>query len=151
MRDLKEMKLDPEFEYLRASSKPYKMPCRPGEVERTYAKVGETPLHRIVLGLEGIPARTIMGDHINGDTLDNRRENLRLATASQNAMNRRPRSDNKSGVRGVCWDKRYQKWEAYVKVDGKQKKIGRFVSIEQAAEAVAQARAEMHGRFARHD
>ena len=60
-------------------------------------------------------------DHINGDKLDNRNFNLRIATKSQNAANAKLQINNTSGFRGVSWDKRCFKWYAYIKF--KQKRI----------------------------
>jgi hypothetical protein len=108
-------------------------------------------LHRVVLGVDGIPATAILADHVDGNTLDCRRANLRLATPSQNAMNRKLRSDNKSGARGVTWDAKHHKWEVRVKVAGKQKFGGRFSRIESAEKAARELREQLHGRFARHD
>lgn len=151
MHTLERLQLDPEHEHLREGAVPYTLPVRPGEKPKEYAKRQGVPLHRIIMGVEGIPASVIMVDHIDGDGLNNRRENLRLATASQNAMNRRTRSDNSSGARGVSWRKDLGKWEAYAKVNGKQRKGGCFEKLEDAAEAARKLREEMHGRFARHD
>ena len=59
-------------------------------------------------------------DHRDMDKLNNRWHNLREATRSQNAANRRTHKTNTSGVKGVCWNKRLQKWVAQIKVNGTQ-------------------------------
>lgn len=86
-------------------------------------------------------------DHINRDRSDNRMVNLRLATRSQNNMNRSARSDNKSGVTGVTWHKQSQKWRATIHKNGKQIQIGMFETIEEAAKAYSLAAQDMHGDF----
>ncbi len=144
---LASMLIDPEFEHLLAGASVYHMP-RGGSYLQT---ADGTPVHRVVMGVEGISAKVIQVDHINGDGLDNRRANLRLATPSQNAMNRKPRSDNTSGVRGVSWSKQYERWEVRVKVAGKQKFGGRYEHLADAERAAVRLREELHGRFARHD
>ena len=88
-------------------------------------------------------------DHKDGDTLNLKWPNLRPATNGTNIQNSKLRSDNKSGVKGVCWDTYHKKWVAHVTVDGKQVKIGRFKTIEEATVAVEAARERMHGEFAR--
>ena len=87
-------------------------------------------------------------DHINRDRLDNRMSNLRMATRSQNSMNKGRRSDNKSGVTGVTWHKGSQKWRAVCHMNGKQIQVGMFDSIEEAAKAYAEAAEKLHGEFA---
>jgi hypothetical protein len=102
-------------------------------------------------------ARLIMGnpvgmevDHANGNTLDNRRStNLRLATHAQNCQNRRRKSDNTSGVKGVHWNKESRKWRARIMAHGKRKLIGDFGSLADAQAAYAVAAREAHGEFAR--
>ena len=90
-------------------------------------------------------------DHINGNTLDNRRCNLRLATSTQNGCNTRRRSDNTSGYKGVCWDAQQSKWKARVQVNGRQYHAG-FHDTAEAAYAARCALAErLHGEFARHE
>ena len=85
-------------------------------------------IHRMILNA---PAHLEV-DHINGNRLDNRRENLRLVTSSQNKMNRGPRKDCKSGIKGVSWHKQNSKWVARIKIDGKYKHLGQFETKEEA-------------------
>lgn len=81
-------------------------------------------------------------DHINGVKTDNRIANLREATNSQNGKNLGLSKANKSGVKGVCFDKQTNKWRALIKVDFKSKCLGRFQTIEEAAQARKQAEAK---------
>ena len=89
-------------------------------------------------------------DHINRDRLDNRIENLRPATRSQNNYNAGLRRDNTSGIKGICWHSRSRKWYASVMVAGKSVCLGCFSILEEAAAAVVAARAELHGEYACH-
>ena len=86
-------------------------------------------------------------DHIKGNTLDNRRCNLRVATVAENARNRGPTRANKSGYKGVCWNKVTQKWMAYI-WHGKNITLGYFHDAEEAARARDQAALLYHGEFA---
>ena len=79
-------------------------------------------------------------DHINGDRLDNRLTNLRLATNKENHENQPLRSDNKSGHRGIHWSKKNKKWVAQVCHFGKGTHVGIFSSLEDAVVAVKLAR-----------
>lgn len=90
-----------------------------------------------------------MGDHIDGNKLDNRRSNLRVATVSQNQFNRRMDKRNKSGYFGVDFDKKRGKWRAQGCVGYKHTMIGRFDSPEEAALARDKWAIENHGEFAR--
>ena len=74
-------------------------------------------------------------DHVNGNRLDNRKENLRSVTSSQNKMNHRNRKDNKSGFPGVWYDRNRDKWVAELMKDGKKVFMKRFDSQEQAKAA----------------
>ena len=88
-------------------------------------------------------------DHINGNRADNRIENLREATRSQNSMNSGARSDNRFGMRGVSVITRRGKYEANIKIDGKRICIGKYDTPE-AANAAYQARAaQLFGTFRR--
>lgn len=93
-------------------------------------------LHRYLLGAELFEQKV---DHINGDTLDNRRENLRLASNGVNALNRtQVNSNNTSGVRGVAWSKQKQMWRARVKVCNKCLHLGHFNTVEDATNTVSE-------------
>lgn len=89
-------------------------------------------------------------DHINGNPLDNRIENLRSVTFSQNVCNAKIKSDNTSGVKGIFWRKRDKKWEARIQMDGKRKHLGTFECLEKAKEFLMLAREMVHGEYARH-
>lgn len=100
-------------------------------------------LHRYLLS----PPDGYTVDHKSGNTLDNRRSNLRLATHAQQAYNRKIRSDNKSGVKGVCLFN--GKWRANIKVGGKTIDLGSHDSIDDAGKAYANAASHHFGDFVR--
>ena len=74
-------------------------------------------------------------DHINGVRHDNRLENLRAASRSENMRNAKRRSNNTSGVNGVYWNRWASKWEACIRINGRQKHLGYFSTVEAAASA----------------
>jgi hypothetical protein len=88
-------------------------------------------------------------DHINGNTLDNRRENLRSVTHAQNLMNQKLSRANKSGFKGVSMDRSSGKWRAHITKDGIVRQLGYFPTPELAHEAYCTAAAIFHGEFAR--
>ena len=98
-------------------------------------------LHKFLTGYE----RT---DHRNGDGLDNRRSNLRDATAGENSWNRRRPSVSTSGFKGVSWHKHRSKWQAYITGDGPRRHLGYFPTAEGAAHAYDAAARELHGEYA---
>ena len=63
-------------------------------------------------------------DHINGDGLDNRRENLRIVTTRQNQQNRH--HTKSSRFPGVTWDRQTSKWKSAIRINGKSHNLGRF-------------------------
>lgn len=90
-------------------------------------------------------------DHIDGNPSNNRIENLREVTKSQNAQNAKIRSDNTSGVKGVYWNKERQKWCARLRVNGKNKSLGNYKTLEEAEAVIREAREKYHGEYARHE
>ena len=106
-------------------------------------------LHRLILGLEeGDP---LQGDHANGDGLDNRDENLRVADGCQNAANKRRCLTNKAGFKGVNWHHRGQCWQARIKHRGVRHHLGSFRDLHDAAFAFGVATVALNGPFARSD
>lgn len=105
-------------------------------------------MHRKIIGLD---AEGRIVDHRDGDGLNNRRANLRLATYSQNAMNSRVRSDNTTGSRGVSFEScgigKPRRWTAAVTVDGKRIKK-RFDKYDDAVKWAESARLKLHGEYA---
>ena len=87
-------------------------------------------------------------DHINGKKDDNRMDNLREATRSQNCMNMKLRSDNASGFKGVYWREHAKRFTANIWKDSKRKSLGYFDTAEQAHDAYVKASKEVHQEFA---
>jgi len=89
-------------------------------------------------------------DHINGDKADNRIENLRAATSTQNQQNAKLRKDNISGVKGVNWYKPSKKWQVQLRINTVKTHIGYFNNLELAELVAIEARDKYHKEFARH-
>lgn len=87
-------------------------------------------------------------DHINGDTHDNRLENLRLASRSQNMMNSKRRTDNKTGLKGLHWIAAKGRWQGTI---WKDKKVFTKSSTDllEVAAWIHRTRSELHGEYAR--
>jgi len=103
--------------------------------------------HRLIFLLQhGYLPKVI--DHINGNKADNRIENLREASLSENQMNRKF-GKNSSGVKGVVWHKSNKKWMAQLAIDGVNKYFGSFDDLELAELVVIEARNKYHGAYAR--
>lgn len=88
-------------------------------------------------------------DHRNGDGLDNRRSNLRVATRQQNTRNAGLRSNNTSGYKGVWWSRVSGKWACGITINARNIHLGLFLSKREAARAYDVAAANCFGEFAR--
>lgn len=87
-------------------------------------------------------------DHINRNKLDNRKENLRACSRSENMRNTPKRGDNTSGYKGVTFDHRDKCWYAQITVNRKHHYLGRFKNIHDAAAAFNKKALELQGEFA---
>ena len=94
----------------------------------TSIKKKYTSFHRVVM----IPEKGKVVDHINHNKLDNRKNNLRVVTQSENSKNRACGSRNNTGVTGVYFLKNSGKWVAYVGDNGKNIRLGEFDDFDLA-------------------
>ncbi len=96
--------------------------------------------HRLIYAWHnGEIGKGLVIDHINGDKKDNRIENLRAVSRSQNGQNRKKQSNNKSGVVGVSFAKQHKKWQARIKTNGKIKYLGFYTDKNEAIKARKEA------------
>lgn len=103
-------------------------------------------MHRLIFNIND---SGIMIDHVNGNKLDNRRENLRIATKSENGQNRRKQINNKSGFMGVFWHKGFNKYRAVIMFNGKTLYLGLYICPVKAAKAYDCKALELFGENAK--
>lgn len=126
----------------------HKWHCAHGYAVRRIRVGGEQRIlfmHRVILGTPN----GSYTDHINGDKLDNRRENLRVCTTLENARNQGLQRNNTSGFKGVTWNKNDRRWRAQLMCSGKAFFLGNHKTREAAALAYNKAAIELYGKFAR--
>lgn len=119
----------------------YKWHVRWNPGTESYYAVATTPrpnkttiqMSRLIMGLS--PGDGLMVDHINHNTLDNRKENLRIVTTVQNNQNRR-------NVKGYTWDERFKKWRSQITINDKPICLGKFKTESEARLAYINARVE---------
>jgi len=99
--------------------------------------------HHLVIGK---PSKGLVVDHIDRDRCNNRKNNLRVVTISQNSANTGLLLRNTSGFKGVCWDKNRGKWKAALNNNGKTLNLGRFDSAIDAAVAYDEIAVKTYGR-----
>lgn len=104
-------------------------------------------LHQFIMGVED-STREVNVDHKNHDTLDDRKENLRVTNVTENCMNRKLSKANSSGYRNVSWDG--YSWVVQLQVNGKGTCLGRFPKdqLEEAGKFAKQMREKYYGEFA---
>lgn len=104
------------------------------------------PLHRMLIDC---PEGKVV-DHINGNSLDNRRENLRVCTQSQNTMNKvKARGNFTSEYKGVHWDKQKSKWRSVIYKEGIRRHLGYFDVEIDAARSYNDGALMYHGEYAK--
>lgn len=122
-------------------------------IGRSIKKPKATTISLHVVILERILKRPLtkdeVCDHWDQNGLNNRRDNLRLATVSQNMHNRGPNSNNTSGYKGVIKDKKTGKWRAQIYFENKPIYLGTFATSHKAAHAYNEAALLYHGDFVR--
>lgn len=88
-------------------------------------------------------------DHENHNTLDNRKENLRVSNHDDNNRNRKGKnSNNKSGYRNVCWNKKFSMWSVQLQIDGTNKILGYFDDVDEAGLYAKKMRYIYYGEYA---
>lgn len=135
---------DDMFEYLNQ----WKWHCDSNGYAARYtsSKLGDRRMvlmHRVV----AITPEDMFTDHINRDRLDNRKENLRVCTHSQNQANRNMNKNNTSGHRGVRWDKDRGKWYTSIDCNKETTFLGRFDDPKEAARVYEEKAKELFGEF----
>ena len=105
-----------------------------------YVHNGKIRLHTFI---NGKPPQGLVTGHINRNKLDNRDENLRFCTHSENRINSGLRKDNTSGIKGVYWDKNRKKWVAVIK----RINLGRFKNKQYAIKARREAEQKYYKEF----
>lgn len=105
--------------------------------------------HRIIFCMFNGFLPTII-DHIDGNPLNNKIENLREVTKSQNSLNAKLSKANTSGVKNVTWETTRQKWRVQVYLKGKRVYSNRFDNLELAELVATEARNKYHGEYANH-
>lgn len=99
-------------------------------------------MHRLIMDAP----RNLVVDHINHNTIDNRKSQLRLSTARDNARNRKGASKlNKSGIRGVGWCPNLGKWRAVIYVNGRNTHLGYYEDKYEAGRVSTKARLHYFG------
>lgn len=105
-------------------------------------KTKQIPIHQIILKSKFI-------DHIDSDPFNNQKSNLRKCNQSQNCKNRSIQKGNKSGFKGVFFQKKLGKWRAQISLKNKPKHIGCFTDPVKAAMAYNEAAKLHYGEFAK--
>lgn len=102
-----------------------------------------TSMHRLITDCpEGFVV-----DHVNHNTLDNRKENLRICNQADNTLNQSIRINNTSGCIGVSWCNCKRKWVAYITKDGKHYNLGGYDSFDEAVQVRCEKAKELFGEF----
>jgi WD40 repeat protein len=104
-------------------------------------------LHRLLMGT---PVGLVT-DHIDGNTLNCQKSNMRICTQDENNKNIKMPNTNTSGYKGVSWHKGHKKWRADIHVDGHQVSLGIYDDPKKAYEVYCAAKKKYHGPYGRVD
>lgn len=111
-------------------------------INKKYA--GHILMHRLLMNVE----KHLYIDHIDGFSLNNQKNNLRICTHAENMRNKKLHINNTSGFKGVYWHKSTKKWMAFIKINNKQLYLGLFIDPIDAARTYNEAAVKYHGEFA---
>jgi hypothetical protein len=114
---------------------------------RTAGRNIQITMHRVILGLK--PNDRQHTDHIDGNGLNNQRNNLRVCTHQQNMQNRKPRRGRTTKFKGISQEKKTKRWRAEITVDGNKTFLGCFATEVAAAKKYDEAALKYQGEFAR--
>jgi hypothetical protein len=133
--------------YDRIKAQKWKVLCAKGGYIYFYCCIARKVilLHRFILNASS----DMQVDHKNGDTLDNRKSNLRVCLKIQNLWNRKKHRNNTSGYKGVIYLKNHKKWMARISVNRKRLFLGLFETPIEAHRAYCVASKKYHGNFGR--
>lgn len=105
-------------------------------------------MHRLIMGIDENSWTNVQVDHIKENQRNNnRKNNLRVATPSQNGMNKSMYSNNTSGCTGVYWNKSRNRWNVIIQVNKKPKYIGMYKNFEDAKRVRKEAEDKYYGEF----
>lgn len=108
-------------------------------------KQSRISMHRLIMK----PDKGMIIDHLDGDALNNQKNNLRICNHSENMRNRKLGKNNTSGYKGVSYQKRDNNWRSYIKFNNKTINIGTYTNPIDAARAYNEAAIKYHGKFAK--
>lgn len=104
-------------------------------------------MHRLILQKHNLYKYGLEVDHINRNRIDNRKENLRMCTSSQNKGNVGPLKSNKTGYKGVAWKRLRNQWEVHISFNKKYMFLGYFNDPKEAGDAYIKKHKELYGEY----
>lgn len=110
-------------------------------------KMHQISMHRLITGCVYGDGKKV--DHVNGNSLNNQRYNLRVTDNFGNTRNARKKSSNTSGYKGVSHSANRKKWVVNIRVDGKQIRVGTYANLIKAAKVYDEFALKHYGEFAR--
>lgn len=116
-----------------------------GYCEGSHGRSTNIRLNRLVMNASD----DYVVDHINGDTLDNRKSNLRICTQGENSRNNKLSKRNKSGYKGVIYREKYKSYMVYITINKKRLYLGHYKTLEEAIEVRRKAEEKYFGEFKR--